>query len=242
VANKGQPLIVVNRGEAWDGTPFGGMTTIEVAPAPATPRGKRAKVARKHRTGPKYLTPDQLAALFKAIAAAPASSERQRLRDLAIFEISYGRGLRACEVGKHTIDDVREERGGLFVMKVKRAKGSRGGEYRLNDREKKALRAWLRVRGKDAGALFPSRIGRAIGVAALDDLIKSYGAAAGLPREVCHFHVLRHSCGMRLAELDVPIEEAQDHMGHVSITNTGIYYQISNRRRRERDERLRDRW
>lgn len=220
----------------------------ETPSATAAGAGKRAKRPRKHRTGPKYLTPDQAAALFRAVAApapapATAASERQRVRDMAIFELAYGRGLRAAEVGKLSIEDVREERGGVFVIKVRRVKGSRGGEYRANDREKKALRAWLRIRGKDAGALFPSRVrGRAIGVAALDDLIKSYGAAAGLPRELCHFHALRHTCGIRLAELDVPIEEAQDHLGHVSITNTQVYYQISNRRRRERDERLRDRW
>lgn len=215
------------------------------APAPAAAGGEEAAnegrpAKRKHKEGPKFLTPDQIDAVRAAIAKSDVS-EKQRARDTAIFEVGFGRGLRASEVGKLERSDVRNERG-AWIIRVKRVKGSRGGEYRANDREVRALRAWLRERGDAPGALFPSRNRRAIGVSAIDDLIRGWAAAAGIPPELRHFHVLRHSCGVRLAELDVPIEEAQDHLGHVSITNTQIYYQISNRRRRERDARLKDRW
>ena len=200
------------------------------------------KRKKKTREGPKYLEAHQLASLFGAIRTAPDLAESRRARDLAIFEIGFGRALRASEVGKLTLGDVKNDRG-AWILRVHRTKGSRGGEYRISDREAKALRGWLRFRGKDPGALFPSRVKRPISVAALDDLIKFYGGLAGLPRELCHFHVLRHSCAMRLAnELETPVEEVQDHLGHASINNTMIYFQLSNARRRKKDERLKDKW
>jgi integrase len=203
-----------------------------------------AKSLRKKKTRDvvKYLDADQLVALFNGIRSAPGVTDSRRARDLAIFELGFGRGLRACEVGMLRIEHVGNDRGS-WRLRVIRAKGSRGGEYLLSDRESKALRAWLRYRGKDPGPLFPSRVGRPISTAALDDLIKAYGAVGQLPRELCHFHVLRHSCAMRLVnELDTPIEEVQDHLGHASIKNTQIYFQLSNARRRRKDERIKKQW
>jgi integrase len=210
--------------------------------AAGPPPSQKSPRKKKSREGPKYLDADQLVSLFGAIRSMPGVDDSRRARDLAIFELGFGRGLRACEVGKLRLDSVINDRGS-WRLRVSRAKGSRGGEYLLSDRESKALRGWLRVRGKDPGPLFPSRVRRPISTAALDDLIKAYGGAAELPRELCHFHVLRHSCAMRLVnELDTPIEEVQDHLGHASIKNTQIYFQLSNARRRRKDERLRSKW
>lgn len=176
----------------------------------------------------KYLTEDEIEALFRAIDSP---------RDRAIFRIAYHRGLRASEIGALQLADylVRDDR-----LIIRRKKGSAGGEYHLCAAEVRALRAWLKVRGTEPGPLFPSRRGQGISQQMLDVLVKRYGAAAGLAREKCHMHSLKHSCGTHLLNKGESIEDVQDHLGHRNVANTLIYARFTNQRRMARDRRLRD--
>lgn len=193
------------------------------AEKPRRPRRRRAAAAEV-----KYLTEDELARLFAAISS---------VRDRAIFRLAYHRGLRAGEIGRLQLADYRpaEER-----IEINRLKGSRSGEFHLTAHESRALRAWLRVRGTVPGPLFRTRLGSGISQQMLDKLIKRYGTAAGLPRVKCHMHALKHSCGTHLMSRGEHIEDVQDHLGHVNIQNTLIYARITNKRREERDRRLRE--
>lgn len=183
---------------------------------------------RKKKTEVKYLTEQQVEALFRAITD---------LRDRAIFRIAYHRGLRAREVGMLQVSDFRTKTERLYVHRLK---GSNSGEYHLTAHEVRALKAWLKVRGWEPGVLFPSRRGRGISQQMLDVLMKRYGAAAGVPAELRHFHVLKHSCATHLFARGEHVEDVQDHLGHVNIQNTMIYAKITNRRRDERGARLKD--
>lgn len=188
-----------------------------------------AGATKKRRSSDiKYLTEDEVERLFKVITAT---------RDRAIFRVAYHRGLRARELGRLKLADylVREDR-----LDVRRLKGSAGGEYHLTSGEVRSLRAWLKERGTEAGPLFPSRRGKGISQQMLDVLMKRYGAAAGIPREKCHMHALKHSCGTHLLNRGESVEDVQDHLGHRNIQNTLIYAKFTNRRRQERDRRLRD--
>ena len=69
------------------------------------------------------------------------------------------------------------------------------------------------------------------------DLIKRYGRAAGIAREKCHFHRLRHMCGFTLREMGERIEDIQDHLGHRDIRNTQRYAKMSPRQRAQMGER-----
>lgn len=193
---------------------------------PTTPAPKQRK-PRKPETI-KYLSEKQLEAFFRVIESP---------RDRAIFRIAYHRGLRASEIGSLELADwnQRDDR-----LTVKRLKGSAGGEYHLCKSEVQALKSWLRVRGSEPGALFPSRRGKGISQQMLDVLMKRYGQAAGLPRELCHTHSLKHSCGTHLLNRGEPLEDVQDHLGHRSIKSTQVYAQFTNQRRHARDKRLRD--
>lgn len=175
-----------------------------------------------------YLTEEEIERLFAAIRSP---------RDLAIFRVAYHRGLRASEIGLLQLSDYDQKSDRLTV---RRLKGSRGGQYHLTKNEVRALRAWLRVRGSNPGPLFPSRLGKPISQQMLDVLMKRYGEAAGIPREKRHFHVLKHSTATHLLNRGEPIEDVQDHLGHVNIQNTMLYARITNKRRIERDRRLRD--
>ncbi len=205
----------------------------------------RANISKRRRkiSGElKYLNEDELRMLFRAIAD---SGSPDTVRDIAIFEVAYHRGLRASEVGALQVGDLRSD---LKRLYVRRKKGSHSGEYLLTDRETKALRAWMRKRRelldrrRDPGALFLSRNMRAISRRRLDELMKRYGAIAGIPESKRHMHALKHSCATSLSERGVPVEEIQDHVGHADIRSTMIYTKITSRRRQRRGEELQRDW
>jgi len=178
---------------------------------------------------PVYLSEEEIESLFAVI---------QDPRDRAIFRLAYHRGLRASEVGELRLEDYRPAAQRLFV---RRKKGSISGEYRLTKNEVGALNAWLAERGSDPGPLFPSNRGTGINRRTLDVLMKRYGAQAALPLDKRHMHCLKHSCGTHLLSgRGLDVAEVQDHLGHVDIRNTMIYSKITNRRRDEVGERLRN--
>lgn len=199
-------------------------------PPAIAPRRRRAKGTIQ------YLTDEELARLFAAIRAGGS------VRDLAIWELAYHRGLRASEVGLIELRHLRPDLRRLFVSRLKNGTSA---EYLLTEREVSALRAWLRRRGKNAGPLFPSREGRgrrAITRGRLHQLMVRYATIAGIDPEKRHFHCLRHSCATSLIDLDVGIEDVQDHLGHRHVANTQIYAKVTNKRRTRTGERLAREW
>ena len=196
------------------------------SPSPARPREKRNPERRIQ-----FLTSEELEALFAAIRAGGSE------RDLALFEVAYHRGLRASEVGLLKIGHLRLAQRRIYITRLKKSKS---GEYPLTEREVKALRVWMRKRGQVAGPLFLSRNRKPISRRRLDQLMKQYGEAAGLPAEKRHFHCLRHTCATQLVERDVDLLLIGDHLGHCDIRNTQIYAKVSDRKRQLLAERLRD--
>src|SRR5262249_26434953 len=122
----------------------------------------------------KYWSEEQTAAFFSVIKSS---------RDMALFRLMYHRGLRASELGPIRLEDwnVRQDR-----IRFGRLKGSNDGEYHLTSHEARALKAWAKVRGTEAGPLFPSRQARNSGISRrmIDVLVKRYGQLAGLPAEL----------------------------------------------------------
>jgi integrase len=185
---------------------------------------------KRRAGGPvKYLTEGELRELFGVI---------KNPRDLAIFTLAFGRGLRASEVGLMRLEDYRPKSGRLYV---RRLKGSLSQEYLLTPKEEKALRAWLRVRGKVPGLLFAGYKRKGLGRRMLDVLMKRYGAAAGIPEDRRHFHVLKHSIGTLLGDMDQTPQVIQDHLGHANIQSTMIYLHVTPRAREELVRRLAER-
>lgn len=174
---------------------------------------------RKAKTIPEYLTQEEIERFFRAIAS---------VRDRAIFRLVYHRGLRASEIGLFQVADYRPSAGRIFV---RRLKGSNSGEFHLTKVESHVLRAWLRERGSAAGALFNSRNHQPVSRFRLDQLMKRYCAAAGVPAVKAHMHALKHSCGTHLSAMEPDIVAIQDHLGHANIQNTMKYVQIASARR-----------
>jgi len=170
---------------------------------------------------PKHLSPTQLEDLFRVIYSK---------RDEAIFRIVYCKALRASEVGRLELSDWDERE---KMLSVHRLKGSRSAAFAMHDKELRALRAWLKVRGRAPGPLFPSRNHRPISRIRIWELMRQYCKEAGIPMRLAHPHALKHSRGSHLLEETGKIHVVQDALGHKSIASTMIYAQVSNRDRTE---------
>ena len=84
----------------------------------------------------------------------------------------------------------------------------------------RVLRAWLRVRGSFPGPIFLSKQKRPIDRKTLHLMMKKYGAAAGIPPQLRHFHVLKHCCATHLLSKGFGVERVQDWIGHANIQST----------------------
>ena len=162
-----------------------------------------------------YLTAKELKAFFSVI---------EDPRDRAMFSVCYWRGLRASELGKLRLDSFDSKAGRL---RFNRVKGSRGGNDLLSPVELKRLKAWVKVRGNEPGPLFPSRHHRGIGRCMVFLLFRAYAAAAGLPSEKRHPHVLKHSIASHLVARQVEILKIQRWLGHKSINSTLKYAHLA---------------
>ena len=172
----------------------------------------------------KYLEMAQIQAFFDVIKSK---------RDTAVFRCIYHLGLRAGELALINMDDVGKDYEGKLDVMVRRKKRGKNRRFTLVPAAATPLRAWLRERGNAPGPVFRSRKGSGLSQQRLDVLMKRYGAAAGLPAELCHTHVLRHSCATSLLERGIDIAYIQEHLGHRDLKNTQIYLHVTKRAERE---------
>lgn len=150
-----------------------------------------------------------------------------RERDWVLFLVSFWHGLRASEAVKLTPENFIDG-----YLNVQRLKGSMrtvqplvGHELEILD-ERLAVESWLKghkaIHAGDGRlkVLFPiSRV-------QFFRLMRRYGSQAGLPRHLCHPHVLKHSIAMQSIKA-AGIENVRQYLGHKSISSTGAYLKVS---------------
>jgi integrase len=217
----------INQLQTKPATQLDEVTTLSNKPITETAKPKPPK---KRKTAPTFLQVEETDRLFRAIDS---------VRDRAIFRVAYHAGLRASEIGKLQMRDYNPKTDRLYVHRLK---GSNSGEHPLCREESRVLKAWLKLRGAAPGPIFPSRKKGPISRKMLDVLMKQYGAAADLPAELRHFHVLKHSCATHLLSKGFHVEQVQDWIGHANIQNTMIYAKLTNSRRDEMAEKLKESW
>ena len=61
----------------------------------------------------------------------------------------------------------------------------------------------------------------------LDQLMKHYCSGTHIPAEKQHFHVLKHTRAVELAEYGFDVDDIQYWLGHKSVQNTFIYLQYT---------------
>lgn len=161
--------------------------------------------------------------IVEVLARAKASSER----DWVLLLVSFWHGLRASEAVNLTPANFK---GGRLV--IQRLKGSEKTKQRLVENadpllnERAAVEALLERHKKlhagngDGQRLFE------ISRFAFYRLMQRYGRAAGLPSDLCHPHVLKHSIAKQTIHV-AGIENVRAYLGHKSIASTGEYLKVS---------------
>ena len=174
------------------------------------------RARRSIRAG--YLTRAQLTAVIGACAP-----ERDRL----LLRLMYSYGLRSTEAATMPLSDLDWQRG---LVEIVRGKGSRSHTRTILRSLQADLKAWL---AKHPGGdwLFPSPRSTAKPMTKwnVHRIFKAAAKRAGLPPQLQHAHVLKHSIVTHMLEEGVDIRSVQDWVGHVSIDTTVIYAEVTGR-------------
>jgi len=191
-----------------------------VAPATVIPavgrfRPRRRKNA-KLRTR-EYLTPDEVNKLIKA-----ASGNRHGHRDSTVVLITYRHGLRAAEVVDLRWSQVDLDNARLHVRRVKNGVPS---VHPLRGDELRSLRK-LKREAENSEYVFVTERRSPFSTKGFASLIERAGRAAGFKFGV-HPHMLRHSCGYKLASDGHDTRSLQAYLGHKNIQHTVRYTEMS---------------
>jgi integrase len=176
-------------------------------------------VPRRQRRPREYLTEREIEKLMDA-----ARANRWGHRDATAILIAYRHGLRASELVALRWDDIELATGRLHV---RRAKSGATSVHPIGGKESRALRR-LQREGIEAGSkraspyVFVSERGAPLSVAGYQRMVARTGEAAQFPFLV-HSHMLRHSCGYKLANDGQDTRAIQHYLGHRSIASTVRY-------------------
>jgi integrase/recombinase XerD len=154
------------------------------------------------------------------------------LRDRAILETLYSTGIRRMEVMNLLVYDLDAERGTLMVRQGK------GKKDRMVPIGERAI-AWIAryvsdarpqlVMPPDEGVLFLTQEGESLSPNRLTQLVRDYVNAAEVGKTgACH--LWRHTCATLMLEGGADIRYIQEMLGHVELSTTQIYTQVSIRR------------
>ncbi|WP_323721489.1 tyrosine-type recombinase/integrase [Acetomicrobium sp.] len=145
-------------------------------------------------------------------------------RDEAIFEVTYGCGLRASEVCSLTLGNIDWHGNAMRVV----GKGDRERVVPLLGSIKEKLKRYVEIvrpqldrRGEHW--LFLTRTGRRLHREDLWRIMRRRGRAAGIPTSRLHPHVLRHSLATHMLRRGLDLRTLQELLGHASISTTERY-------------------
>ncbi len=160
------------------------------------------------------------------IIEAPSPDDPLHHRDLAMFELLYGAGLRAQE-----LVDLDLTRLDLTKRRVRViGKGNKERVVPFGRKAKAALERWLALRPQLAlfgeKAVFVSKEGRRLSTRGLRRRLHRRTRDIGLERRVTP-HVLRHSFATHLLDGGADLRSIQEMLGHASLGTTQRYTAVS---------------
>ena len=181
--------------------------------APAAFAPSKETVTVKQSRPREYLTEKEIDRLIES-----AGENRWGHRDATAILIAYRHGLRSSELVGLRWDDILFNTGKLHV---RRSKGGQTSVHPLGGRELRALRK-LQREAPQSTYVFVSEREAPLSVAGYQRMVARAGEAAGFPFLV-HIHMLRHSCGYKLANDGQDTRAIQHYLGHKSINSTVRY-------------------
>lgn len=178
------------------------------------------------RYAPRAMTQDEVELLLDQPLAGEGAHRPESLRDKAMLELIYASGMRVSELVSLNLDDID------LAHRVARCAGRAGRErwIPLGRNALDALDTYLRdARGAldsfDERALFLNHRGRRLTRQGFWLILKTYARQAGI--EDITPHTLRHSFATHALQEGVDLRDVQRQLGHVSISTTQVYRQLS---------------
>jgi type 1 fimbriae regulatory protein FimB/type 1 fimbriae regulatory protein FimE len=185
------------------------------------PRHEKRTVVRKPNA--EYRTREHLTEAEVEMLIEAAKKNLQGLRNATMVLLAFRHGLRASE-----LIDLRWEQVDLdgAVLHVRRVKSGTPATHPLTGRELRALRRLQREQEPKSPFVFISQRRVPFTNRGFQAMVERAGKAAGLNMKV-HPHMLRHSCGYKLANDGVDTRTIQGFLGHKSIQHTVRYTELA---------------
>jgi integrase len=187
------------------------------------PTNIKQTAAPRRRPNAEYRTREHLTETEVERLIGTAQKNRYGHRDATLILVAYRHGLRAAELVGLRWDQVDFGGGVLHVARSKRGTPS---THPITGRELRALRRLKREAKAQSPFVFVSERGAPFSVAGFQKLIARAGVAAGFEFQL-HPHMLRHSCGFKLANDGVDTRSLQAYLGHKNIQHTVRYTELA---------------
>jgi|TARA_R110002126_G_scaffold291183_2_gene450770 integrase/recombinase XerC len=171
---------------------------------------------------PKQLSVDEMQQLLANEQAASGDTDEGIIcRDVAMFELLYGCGLRLSELTGLNLSDYPKD----GTIKVT-GKGSKQRILPLGRQAQKALHAWLKVRPAYASpyepAIFVSKRKTRISNRQVANRLNQMAELQSLSQKVSP-HKLRHSFATHVLESSGDLRAVQELLGHANLSTTQVY-------------------
>ncbi|MEM1348458.1 MAG: tyrosine recombinase XerC [Myxococcota bacterium] len=151
------------------------------------------------------------------------------VRDMAMWELSYGAGLRVSELVGLDATDIDRQEGWVRVT----GKGNKERMVPLGSKAKEALERYESVRhelvSEPTAAVFLNYRGGRLSTRSVRRLLKKHLLKAGLDPEVTP-HGLRHSFATHLLDSGADLRGIQELLGHANLSTTERYTHVSLKR------------
>jgi len=203
---------------------------------------KRKTTRRGGLPPDKFLTDTQLRRLRQYVKDM-ADLARQRgssraIIDELIVELLVNTGLRASELCDLNIGDLPVSHGKDSIW-IRNGKGKVTRTVDIPESLQKRLERYVRLYRKGAkpkDPLFVSAKGGRMIYRSIYEKIKKLGRQSGIGK--LHPHMLRHTYGTRLYNVEQDLRFVQDQLGHASPTTTAIYAKTNSKARKRQLEAL----
>ena len=190
--------------------------------------GEGFDAPKKERALPRVLDEESM----RRIVESAAGDGPRDLRDRAMLEMLYGCGLRVSELCSVEVHDVIAD----AEMVRCRGKGMKERLVPMGVECGRALARYLEsargtfTKGREVGALFLTRLGRAFTRMGVFKMLRERAVAAGVDAALASPHVLRHCFATDMLQLGADVRATQEMLGHASIGTTQIYTHVDTAR------------
>ena len=180
--------------------------------------------ARVRPALPRPLSVDQAVDLTEQVDQV-ADHPAIQARDVALFTLLYGCGLRIAEALGLNVRDAAALRGDLSLRVM--GKGAKTRIVPVLPAVRDAIEAYLAFRPRPAPdqALFLGARGKRLDPAVAQKVMRTYRQQAGLPEHATP-HALRHSFASHLLAGGSDLRAIQDLLGHASLSTTQRYIAV----------------